>query len=221
MVKFRYSIFISHLLDSCETMISNISDINLRQYQAPDAANVSSESVRMAQFQHQAIREKQSAKSNGKTDLSTRVTLSEEAMRKLGLSKESQAAEKPSDNSDENSLSTEELKELANLKTRDREVRAHEMAHVMAGGSLVRKGASYQYEMGPDGVRYAVSGEVSIDTSAVEDDPAATIQKMQKVKRAALAPAEPSAQDRSVAASASQVETAARQELQQQSVEEQ
>ena len=60
---------------------------------------------------------------------------------------------------------------------------------------------------------YAVSGEVKTDTSK-ERDPEATIRKMQKVRRAALAPAQPSAQDRSVAAQASQIEAEARIELQ-------
>lgn len=59
---------------------------------------------------------------------------------------------------------------------------------------------------------YAVGGEVKIDTSK-ENDPQATIRKMQKVKRAALAPAQPSATDRNVAAKASQMEMEARIEL--------
>jgi len=59
---------------------------------------------------------------------------------------------------------------------------------------------------------YAVSGEVKIDTSR-EKDPKDTIRKMQQAKRAALAPAQPSGQDRSVAAGASQIETGARIEL--------
>jgi hypothetical protein len=168
----------------------------------------------------QNTNERSTGSSNKTNGQSTKVTLSAEALSLLGASKEKQPAEKEQFSLDSINLTDEELKELATLKKSDREVRAHELAHMMAGGSLVRKGASYQYEMGPDGVRYAVSGEVSIDTSPVEDDPAATIAKMEKVKRAALAPAEPSAQDRSVAASASQIETAARQELNQQSTEE-
>jgi len=96
-------------------------------------------------------------------------------------------------------LSSEEKKQIAELKARDNEVRAHEAAHVAAGGQYIRSGASYQYQTGPDGGRYAVGGEVSIDTSAVKGDPEATIAKMQVVKRAAAAPASPSGQDRAVA----------------------
>ena len=71
-------------------------------------------------------------------------------------------------------LSEQELKQVQELKTRDREVRAHEAAHLAAAGSLAIGGASYSYQRGPDGVQYAVGGEVSIDTSAVEGDPEAT-----------------------------------------------
>ena len=150
---------------------------------------------------------------------SVRVTLSEEALRQLSASQEKNSTESTPPSPGQETLSSEEMRELSDLKTRDREVRAHEMAHVMAGAGLVRKGASYQYETGPDGMRYAVSGEVSIDTSPVEDDPAATIRKMQQVKRAALAPAEPSPQDRSVASTAMQIEAQARQDLMQQTME--
>lgn len=113
-------------------------------------------------------------------------------------------------------LTDEEQREVQELQKRDREVRAHEQAHIAAGGSYVRGGASFEYQTGPDGKRYAVGGEVSIDTSEVSDDPRATIRKMQVVRKAALAPANPSAQDRSVAAAASQKMAQARQELQKQ-----
>ena len=155
-----------------------------------------------------------------KTGESVRITISDEALRRAGLAQESTDERSIQGNQEDSGLSDGELKEVAELKSRDREVRAHEMAHVAAGGSLVRKGASFEYELGPDGVRYAVGGEVSIDTSPVQDDPAATIRKMQQVKRAALAPAQPSSQDLSVAASAGQKEAAARQDLNQKTAEE-
>jgi len=59
---------------------------------------------------------------------------------------------------------------------------------------------------------YAVGGEVSIDTTPVKGDPQATVAKMETIKAAALAPADPSGQDRAVAAEASQEESQARQE---------
>lgn len=111
----------------------------------------------------------------------------------------------------ERALSEEEQALVRELKQRDQEVRAHEQAHIAAGGGLVQGGASYQFERGPDGRMYAVGGEVSIDTSR-ERDPDQTIRKMQQVKRAALAPTDPSATDKGVAARAAQIETQARME---------
>lgn len=104
---------------------------------------------------------------------------------------------------------------LAELKARDQEVRNHENAHRAAAGDLVR-GGSYQYQQGPDGRRYAVGGDVQIDTSPVPGDPSATAQKMQRVIAAALAPAEPSATDLAVAAEAAATRDRARAEARQQ-----
>ncbi|MGH1485118.1 MAG: putative metalloprotease CJM1_0395 family protein [Cellvibrionaceae bacterium] len=105
-----------------------------------------------------------------------------------------------------------EQQQIDQLSARDREVRNHERAHAAVGGQYA--GAPrYQYERGPDGVSYAVSGEVSISAGPVSGNPQATIDKAQIVRRAALAPAEPSAQDRSVAAQATQMEAQARVEL--------
>jgi hypothetical protein len=93
-------------------------------------------------------------------------------------------------------------RELQQLKNIDREVRAHELAHLAVGGRYVTSGASFKYQRGSDGRNYAVSGEVSIDTSEIPGDPQATLAKALVVLRAALAPANPSAQDRRVAAQA-------------------
>lgn len=114
--------------------------------------------------------------------------------------------------SDGKPLSQGELLQVAELRQVDTEVKAHEMAHVAAAGSYARSGANFQYATGPDGRQYAVAGEVGIDTSE-ERTPQATISKMQTVRAAALAPAEPSSQDRNVAAKASMVITKASQEL--------
>ena len=74
-----------------------------------------------------------------------------------------------------------------------------------------RGGASFSMQRGPDGNMHAVGGEVSIDTTS-EKDPEATTRNMQQVKRAALAPADPSSADRAAAAQAGQIEARARQE---------
>jgi hypothetical protein len=106
----------------------------------------------------------------------------------------------------------EQERVISELKARDQEVRAHEAAHAAVGGSIAGS-PSYSYEQGPDGKKYAVSGEVSVDVAPVSGDPRATITKMQKVYSAALAPASPSAQDRSVASAATQQILTAQSEL--------
>ena len=98
-------------------------------------------------------------------------------------------------------LTEEEQAELQDMKRRDEEVRVHEQAHQSAGGQYA-SAPHYEYENGPDGKRYVTDGSVNIDVGE-ESDPQATIDKMQVVKRAALAPAQPSAQDRRVYAEAS------------------
>jgi|GEM_PF-3131755 hypothetical protein len=90
----------------------------------------------------------------------------------------------------ESELSEADRQKVNALKQTDRRVRAHEMAHVAAGGSLVKSGANFNYETGPDGQRYAVGGEVAIDASPGRS-PDETIDKATRIKAAALAPAEP------------------------------
>jgi hypothetical protein len=110
----------------------------------------------------------------------------------------------------------QEIRELAAL---DREVRSHEQAHAAVGGKYAGSPV-YEFVRGPDGVSYAVGGEVSIDTSPIPGDPEATIAKAQQIRRAASAPAEPSPQDRRVAAEAALMEAEARSELQQERIRE-
>jgi len=109
-------------------------------------------------------------------------------------------------------LTDEEYKEVEELKRGDSEVRQHEQAHLASAGQYAKGGALYKFQVGPDGRRYAVGGEVSIDTAKVKDNPDATIAKAQTIRRSANAPAEPSSQDRQVAAQATQMEAQARAE---------
>jgi hypothetical protein len=111
----------------------------------------------------------------------------------------------------EKELTPEEKKAVEVLQKADKMVRAHEQAHKSVGGSLVR-GGNFTYTTGPDGKVYATGGEVQIDISPVKNDPEATIRKMEKVRAAALAPVDPSAQDRSVAALAQSIAANARAE---------
>jgi hypothetical protein len=107
----------------------------------------------------------------------------------------------------------EALIALQKLAQTDRKVRSHEQAHLAAAGPYARGGATYTFERGPDGRLYAVGGEVAIDTSPVAGDPEATLRKAQAIKASALAPADPSAQDRAVAAQAAQLAASAQAEI--------
>ena len=146
-------------------------------------------------------------KKNGETPTADEADEAEEA----NAAKEE--AENNKEEAKEGELTPDEQQIVAELKVTDQKVRAHEQAHISAGGSYILGGATFEYEKGPDQKRYAVGGEVSIDSSPVRDNPEATIAKMQVVRAAALAPAEPSAQDRAVASSASMEEGQARAEL--------
>lgn len=106
----------------------------------------------------------------------------------------------------------QELQQIKELKARDTEVRTHEQAHAAVGGQYAGS-PSYEYQRGPDGTNYAVGGEVPIDVGVINGDPQATIDKMQTVRAAALAPAEPSGADRAIAADATQKIAAAQAEL--------
>lgn len=126
--------------------------------------------------------------------------VAQEAAVKQRIEKENQDAER------------DQIQELA---ARDREVRAHEQAHAAVAGQY-GSSPTYSFVRGPDGVSYAVGGEVQIDTSPIPGDPEATLRKAQQLRRAANAPAEPSGQDSSVAAQAAQMEQQARAELNEQ-----
>jgi hypothetical protein len=110
-------------------------------------------------------------------------------------------------------LSPEAQAEVTKLKARDADVHAHEEAHMAAGGSLITGGPTYEYQKGPDGKSYAVGGDVAIDASAVAGSPQATIAKARQVVAAALAPADPSGQDESVASQAEAMAASAQAEL--------
>ena len=100
---------------------------------------------------------------------------------------------------------------VARLKAAEEKVKAHEAAHKTAGGTATGP-VSYTYTRGPDGRNYITGGEVPIAITTGRT-PQETISRMQVVIRAALAPADPSPQDRAVAAQASTIEQSARQEL--------
>jgi hypothetical protein len=135
----------------------------------------------------------------------------QEGQSQEGKEEDNQPRDEEKNNGNER-FNEQEQQQIDELKKRDTEVVTHEQAHAGAGGQYAGS-PNYSYETGPDGVKYAVSGEVSIDTSKISGDPQATIVKAQQIKRAALAPAEPSSQDRSVAAAADRLASNARQEI--------
>lgn len=101
----------------------------------------------------------------------------------------------------EEKLEQPEVKaEVRKLELTEQEVIAHEQAHKSVGGDVTGP-ISYTYTTGPDDKRYINGGEVSINASE-GSTPEETIQILEKVRAAALAPAQPSPQDLRVASSA-------------------
>ncbi len=160
----------------------------------------------------------------GKRQTVDQVQLSSEALKRAGHDSQGERAEQAdhatrtagqhhqgeSSTSGE-PLSADEEQHVRDLEQRDREVRTHEQAHKAAGGQFA--GAiNLNTTNGPNGQAYATGGSVPINVSPVSNDPVATIAKMQQVRRAALAPAQPSSADRRVAAQAQQQEAKARAE---------
>lgn len=132
---------------------------------------------------------------------------------------EAQTREQPREKIGPKQLTPEQQRQVAELQQIDRAVRAHEQAHLSAGRGVVTSGANFSYTYGPDGKRYAVGGEVSIDTSA-EKKPEANIDKGIRIQAAALAPKDPSPQDHRVAAIGGRLEALGRSDLAQQQAEE-
>jgi hypothetical protein len=110
-------------------------------------------------------------------------------------------------------MTLEQANELKRLETKADKVVSHEDAHAMVGGALMLGGPVYQYEVGPDGEVYETAGQSRIDMSPLAGNPQGTISKMQQVKRAAMAPLNPSGADRVVASQADQIENQARKQL--------
>ncbi|MQX35549.1 putative metalloprotease CJM1_0395 family protein [Roseospira navarrensis] len=105
-------------------------------------------------------------------------------------------------------LTEAERAEVRRLQAIDRRVRQHEAAHRAAGAGVTGP-ASYTFVTGPDGKQYAVAGEVPIRVTASGGDPEQVIRDMEQVRRAALAPADPSPADRAAAAAAQAAATQA------------
>lgn len=108
-------------------------------------------------------------------------------------------------------LTQQEMAEVAKLAARDRDVRAHEQAHLAAAGALA-SGIEYDYEMGPDGKMYAVGGKVTISIPpGLNAEQKLAVAR--EIRAAAEAPTDPSSEDMAAASQASRMEVDAEQEI--------
>lgn len=98
----------------------------------------------------------------------------------------------------ENVLQSRLIEELTALKKQDDTIKKHEQVHY----SVARQYSElpiFQYQKGSDGNRYVVKGEVNFKMISSDDSPDAAIKKMQQIYLAALAPADPSTDDLTLA----------------------
>lgn len=91
--------------------------------------------------------------------------------------------------------------EIRRLKMWEEHAKDHERQHQLVGGEFAGS-PSYTYTIGPDGKRYISGGEVSMYIPA-GSTPEDSLAALERVKRAATAPADPSPQDIKTAAMAS------------------
>jgi len=160
--------------------------------------------------QHRAFDKKAFSKSDGEApsdDISAHDQRDSVRISKEGL----EASQRASDRSQAERARQQKIQqEVQRLRAIEEKVKAHEQAHKSAGGQFTGA-VSYTYTTGPDGKRYITGGEVAIQIVKGKT-PDETIRNMEIVRRAALAPADPSPQDRAVAAQASQIQQRARAE---------
>ncbi len=156
-------------------------------------------------------RRRSTVEPNDQVFTADRISISDDAKSKERAAPEASdesAAKSPKPSVKGRELTLEQEDLLRRLQARYREVRAHEAAHAAVAGQF-GGGVSFDFAVGPDGRQYAVGGEVPVRLVSGHT-PAETIRNAQRVRAAALAPMSPSAQDRSVAAAAAQMESDAR-----------
>jgi len=138
-----------------------------------------------------------------------RVTLSDQAKARLQNGRDPRDDASPDP---ERGTNAEERQRLRELRARDREVRSRETAQDAVAGRLAPGSPRFQYEIGPDGRRYAVSGGVNVRIPPTAN-PEDSIQVARQAFRAATAPSTPSVHDRVVARQATSLLNVARQRL--------
>ena len=100
---------------------------------------------------------------------------------------------------DARGLTAREIALFERLQRRHRDVMRHEMEHYQTGQPHASF-PQYFYVRGPLNRQFAISGIVKFDASPIRGDKKETLNKLEKLRRAALAPRTPSNQDRQVAA---------------------
>ncbi len=80
------------------------------------------------------------------------------------------------------------------LISRDKEVRVHEASHSINPELIKIGSAQFDYTIGPDGKAYATGGKVTLSTG-ISRTPEEALSKAGALKKAAMAPGEPSSQD--------------------------
>ena len=145
-------------------------------------------------------------------DKAAYASISSEAIALYNTEQQSNSDFQTNSGNSDDELTQQEKQEVAELQMTDAQVRAHEQAHKAAAGGLRTSSPNYEYETGPDGEKYAVAGDVNVSYQHSQD-PEVNLRNAQQLKASALAPADPSAQDRKVAAQADREIAQARQEI--------
>jgi len=105
-----------------------------------------------------------------------------------------------------------EQKAIERLKNRDKEVRTHESSH-SNNPELIKIGsAQFDYTIGPDGKAYATGGKVTLATG-IARTPEDALAKAEALKKASMAPGEPSSQDFQALSAAQSMEYEARNQI--------
>jgi hypothetical protein len=178
---------------------------------------------RVQAINHQAGSDETSGGSTSPPDDGISLALSDEAQaaarqamyEELRASRESKADDSGGESQESDPASQAEVKrekaEIQELEQTDHRIRTRGQAQATAAGNPGK--VSYRYQVGPDGRLYVVSGEVSFDTSAVPDDPEATLRKAEQIADAAFVPGDSPSADRRAAIMAAMLKAEARRQL--------
>ena len=145
--------------------------------------------------------------SNSKGENTNNIQKTKPAKNKAPTTQQTNSSQSSNDD-----INWQEKQVIQKLRQRDSEVRQHELAHKTTGGQYAGS-IDYVYQEGPNGRRYAVGGSVPMDLSFEPNNPKETIQKAERVRKAALAPAQPSAQDLKIASKAARIKMEAKAKL--------